>query len=144
MRVRASLQQLQVSQKAVENFSGYWTGSFEGTNSGGLSFTINQKESALSGFATIHEPAFGISQYTIIGEVGPPTKFELSPMKQIQDLTYGVIQVNCSLVNDEILKGQWQSTSRYCQELWLRVIRQRPFLSSSRIVLPFVPQPDHP
>lgn len=95
----------------MENFSGYWTGSFEGTNSGGLSFNISQKENTLSGFATIHEPAFGISQYTIIGEVGPPTQFQLSPMKQIQDLIYGVIHVNCGLANDELLKGKWQSTT---------------------------------
>lgn len=96
---------------AVENFSGYWTGSFEGTNFGGLSFTISQKEKTLGGFATIHEPAFGISQYTITGEVGLPTKFQLFPTQQIQDLVYGVIHVHCTLVNDEMLNGRWQSTT---------------------------------
>jgi hypothetical protein len=95
----------------VENFSGYWTGSFEGTNSGGLSFTISQDEKALSGFATTHEPAFGISEYTIIGEIGPPAKFQLLPTKQIQGLIYGVIHVNCTLVNNEMLNGRWQSTT---------------------------------
>lgn len=95
----------------MENFSGYWTGSFEGTNSGGLSFTITQSENALNGFAIVHEPAFGISHYSIIGEVGPPTQFQLSPIKQIQGLGYGTIHVNCGLVNDEILKGRWQSTT---------------------------------
>ena len=100
-----------MSHKRVENFSGYWTGSFEGTNSGGLTFNIRQEEKTLSGFASIHEPAFGLSQYAIIGEAGPPTTFQLSPIRQIQDLTYGVITVSCSLVHDELITGRWQSTT---------------------------------
>lgn len=95
----------------MENFSGYWTGSFEGTNSGGLTFNIRQEEKTLSGFASIHEPAFGLSQYAIIGEAGPSTTFQLSPIRQIQDLIYGVITVSCSLVNDELITGRWQSTT---------------------------------
>ncbi len=95
----------------MDDFSGYWTGSFEGTNSGGLSFTITQKEKALSGHATIHEPALGMSQYTIIGEAGPLTKFRLSPLQQMPNLTYGIIQVNCRLVDNETLMGQWESST---------------------------------
>ncbi len=34
--------------------------------------------------------------------------------------------------------------TRYCQELWIRVIKRRPFPSSSLIVLPFVPLTAHP
>jgi hypothetical protein len=33
---------------------------------------------------------------------------------------------------------------RYCQELWIKVIKRRPFPSSSLIVLPFVPLTVHP
>ena len=92
------------------NFAGYWTGSFEGTNSGGISFGLDQRANVLGGVATMQEPAFGVYQYVISGQVGAPTKLRLNPASHVPNVSLGVIDAQCSLSTEGILRGTWKSS----------------------------------
>lgn len=94
----------------MNNIAGYWTGSFEGTNLGGVSFGIDQKGTLLAGMATMHEPSIGVYQYIVAGHVGAPIKLQLRPAAQSQNIMLGVIDANCSVSEDGTLIGRWQSS----------------------------------
>jgi hypothetical protein len=56
----------------VPSYAGYWTGTFEGTNQGGLTVDIRDNDGTLSGVARFSEPALG--QY----ERGGPIRLDSS------------------------------------------------------------------
>jgi len=51
----------------IRDYSGYWTGAFEGTNQGGLTLDLRQDGKEISGKATLAEPAHGQYDYSISG-----------------------------------------------------------------------------
>ncbi|MCR6655606.1 MAG: toll/interleukin-1 receptor domain-containing protein [Opitutus sp.] len=93
----------------MESLAGYWTGSFEGTNIGGVSFGIDQRGAVLGGVATMHEPSLGVYQYIISGQMGAPIKLQLHPTEHTSNLLLGVIDAQC-VVQDGTLTGRWQSS----------------------------------
>jgi hypothetical protein len=94
----------------MENIAGYWTGSFEGTNQGGLSLSIDQKGAELGGLATMNEPSIGLYNYSLRGQFGTPIKFQLQPVTEIQNVIFGLIDVECGMDSDGIMVGRWKSS----------------------------------
>jgi len=64
------------------NYSGYWTGSIEGTNIGGFAFDLRQGGDKVEGEAKLSEPAMGQYEYIISGNVGDNLSMNLSPGRQ--------------------------------------------------------------
>ncbi len=91
------------------NLSGYWTGTFSGTNQGGISFSIDQKDAMIGGVATMHEPSLGVYQYVLSGHLSTPIRLVLHPVRH-SSLLLGVIEANASLNEAGILVGRWQSS----------------------------------
>lgn len=94
----------------MNNIAGYWTGSFEGTNLGGVSIGIDQRGNVLGGVATMHEPSIGVYQYIVSGQMGAPIKLQLHPAARAPNVMLGVIDANCSIAEDGTLTGRWQSS----------------------------------
>lgn len=95
---------------AQPNLTGYWTGSFEGTNLGGVSLGVTQQGTLLGGVATTHEAAFGICQYVISGNYGAPIRIRLNPAEGSNG-SFGVVDAVCSVAEDGTLTGRWATTA---------------------------------
>lgn len=94
----------------MDSIAGNWTGSFEGTNSGGIAFSVNQNEKQLTGVATMYEAGIGVYAYTIWGEVGANIRLQLRPLVELRGQIFGVIDVTCSIGEGGVLEGTWQSS----------------------------------
>lgn len=99
------------------DLQGYWTGNFDGTNSGGLSFDITQREAVISGAATMFEPAIGPPYaYEIVGQAGSPHRLllkSLGPLHPLPDslqLILGDLQVEAFCNSSDSLTGKWKSS----------------------------------
>ncbi len=91
------------------NYSGYWTGSIEGTNIGGFAFDLRQGGDKVEGEAKLSEPAMGQYEYIISGNVGDNLSMNLSPGRQTGGLALGNVQVVGALKADALLVGRWKS-----------------------------------
>jgi len=73
--------------------------------------SIDQNGPLLGGIATMHEHAYGVYQYSISGEIGPPIRLHLRPMTEASPyFQLGVIEAQCALGADGLVRGRWQST----------------------------------
>ena len=92
------------------SYAGYWTGTFEGTNQGGLTVDIREKNGALTGIARFSEPALGQYEYALAGAPADPLSLRLTPMRSQGHLNLGTLQIVGSLSQDGALTGRWRST----------------------------------
>ncbi|MEO3693688.1 nucleotide-binding protein [Roseateles paludis] len=93
----------------VPDYSGYWTGAIEGTNSGGIAFEISQDGEHVSGSAKLFEPNLGQYEYIAKGTAGESLSLYLTPGRQSGGINLGNVQVVCSLKNADELIGRWKS-----------------------------------
>jgi len=91
------------------DFSGYWTGKFEGTNQGGITFDIQQDGDQISGVAKLSEPAIGQYEYVIQGNATDTLSARLLPSRKTAGISLGVVQVICSVDSEGNLSGRWKS-----------------------------------
>lgn len=92
------------------DYSGYWTGAFEGTNQGGLTMDLNQNGRELAGVARLAEPAHGQYEYSIAGFAGENLSLTLRPGRQSGGINLGSITVLASIDSQGQLIGRWRST----------------------------------
>jgi len=92
------------------DFSGYWTGAFEGTNRGGLTMDLKQNGNAVTGIAALAEPAHGQYEYLVSGVAGETLSLSLTPGRQSGGINLGSITVLASVDGEERLTGRWKST----------------------------------
>ena len=64
-----------------KSYAGYWTGTFEGTNQGGLSVDIKEEHGVLSGLAKFSEPAVGQYEYVLSGREAEQLSLKLTPTR---------------------------------------------------------------
>lgn len=91
-------------------YTGFWTGEIKGTNTGGITFTIDVNDNKVTGEARIHEPALGQYQYFIAGEVNDGLHLKLTPGWRESHLELGMVEVICKLDASQRLVGKWEST----------------------------------
>lgn len=91
------------------NYTGYWTGTIEGTNQGGLTLDIHQDNDKITGIANISEPILGEYEYVIEGTVSETLSFRLLPSRQSGGINLGVVQAVCSINSEGQLTGRWKS-----------------------------------
>lgn len=95
---------------AVQDYSGYWTGSIEGTNRGGFSLDVRQAGDRISGVAKLNEPALGQYEYVLEGTVADVLSARMVPARQSTSaFSLGVVQVICSMDAEDSLSGRWKS-----------------------------------
>lgn len=93
------------------NLSGYWTGTFEGTNLGGISVSIDQSGDTIGGIATMQEPTLGVLyKYVIDGQIKPTIKIHMKPLSKYPHVIFGSINSDCELIDINTMLGKWQSS----------------------------------
>ena len=95
---------------SAHDYSGYWTGMFEGTNQGGFTMDITQVGTDVSGMARLAEPVHGQYEYSLIGVAGETLSLRLKPGRQSGGINLGNIEVLASLDTQGHLVGRWKST----------------------------------
>jgi len=93
----------------IADYSGYWTGTIQGTNIGGFALDIRQNGDKVEGEAKLHEPALGQYEYIISGDVGDQISLNLVPGRQTGGLALGNVQVVGALQPDGLFTGRWKS-----------------------------------
>lgn len=93
-----------------KNYAGYWTGTFEGTNQGGVTFDIKQVDGHLAGIAKFSEPTLGQYEYFITGEASEPLSLRLQPGRTYGPISLGTLSIVGTLDDNGLLSGRWQST----------------------------------
>jgi len=93
----------------IVDYSGYWTGTIQGTNIGGFAFDLRQSGDKVEGEAKLHEPALGQYEYVISGNVGDQISMHLVPGRQTGGLALGNVQVVGALQPDGVFTGRWKS-----------------------------------
>lgn len=91
------------------NYTGYWTGSISGTNSGGISFNLKVDGENVTGDAKISEPSLGQYEYQITGIIKDNLTLNLTPGKRDLGIMLGKVTVICKLEENNKLKGRWKS-----------------------------------
>ena len=92
------------------SYVGYWTGTFEGTNQGGLTVDIRDFDGTLGGVARFSEPALGQYEYDLSGKATEPLSLRLTPARAQRSANVGALQIIGSLTGDGALSGRWKST----------------------------------
>lgn len=113
MITKANINSLIIFKKALKmtkiNVAGYWTGEIVGTNLGGLVLDLKQDGDKVTGVAKMHEPALGIYEYAVTGNVTDTLSFQLAPRKNPNQLRLGAIRGVAQLADSNTLKGRWNS-----------------------------------
>ena len=92
------------------NYSGYWTGTFQGTNQGGFAVDIHQIDMVISGTAKFSEQQLGQYEYSVSGSASDSLSLNLVPVRASGPMNLGTIQAIGSLQSDGLLSGRWKST----------------------------------
>jgi predicted nucleotide-binding protein len=92
------------------SYAGYWTGTFEGTNQGGLTVDIRESSGNLTGVARFSEPALGQYEYSLTGVTGEQLSLRLTPARSQGTMNLGTLQVVGSITNEGAISGRWKST----------------------------------
>ena len=66
---------------SASSYAGYWTGTFEGANQGGLTVDIREANGNLSGVARFSEPALGQYEYSLAGVAAEQLSLRLTPSR---------------------------------------------------------------
>lgn len=91
------------------DISGYWTGVIKGTNLGGLVLDLIQKDGKVSGVAKMHEPALGVYEYSLTGDIAEDLSFQLAPGRNPHQLQLGMVRGLAKLVGQNKMSGRWKS-----------------------------------
>lgn len=94
----------------VSQYVGYWVGTFEGTNQGGLTADIREDRGALVGTAKFSEPAHGQYEYSISAVSTDPLVLKLVPTRVHGAIQLGQLQIVGALQPDNSLAGKWRSS----------------------------------
>jgi predicted nucleotide-binding protein len=92
------------------DYSGYWTGEIEGTNQGGLTLEISQKDNIVEGIAKLSEPRLGQYEYIISGKVSDSLSLQLKPGRRFSPVSLGDVTVVCKMQPDGKIAGKWRSS----------------------------------
>ena len=98
------------SMMAQISYSGYWTGTFEGTNRGGMIAEIIDTDGKLSGVARFNEPDLGQYEYALSGTAGPPLAAQMTPTRGQGLFNLGVLQIVADRNKEGVLVGRWKTT----------------------------------
>jgi len=93
----------------TEDFSGLWTGSIEGTNTGGFTLDLQQDGKDVSGVARFSEPAYGQYEYLVNGHVDNGIVLSMTPGRRFNPIILGTVRVVGKL-SGAVLSGKWEST----------------------------------
>jgi len=99
-----------MSESEIRNFAGYWVGTFEGTNGGGVTLEITQDGKRIGGSATMQEPSLGVYRYALTGVAGVGAKFTLTPLPNQPHVVLGTINAIVAPLKDGSIKGRWASS----------------------------------
>jgi predicted nucleotide-binding protein len=91
-----------------DEFTGLWTGTIEGTNTGGFTLDLQQDGQKLHGLARFSEPAYGQYEYLVEGSVDSGVILNLTPGRRFNPVLLGEVKVIGKLING-VLSGQWAS-----------------------------------
>jgi hypothetical protein len=94
---------------SVPDYSGYWTGTIQGTNSGGFAFEVHQNGGKVEGEARFHEPALGLYEYAFTGIAAEKLTLDMIPRRNAGDLGLGRVQVIAGFDAKGALVGRWKS-----------------------------------
>jgi predicted nucleotide-binding protein len=97
-------------QMNTPNFSGFWTGTFEGTNTGGLTIDLKQVDGKIAGLAKFSEPTRGQYEYLVSGEASDSLSLHLHPSGTYSPINLGNVNVVGSIDAVGNLTGRWRST----------------------------------
>jgi hypothetical protein len=78
------------------NYSGFWTGTFEGTNYGGMTLDIKQSDGILVGIAKFSEQSLGQYEYSVPGVAADPLALQLNPSRTYGPVDLGAVSIVCS------------------------------------------------
>lgn len=92
-----------------EDFSGVWTGTIEGTNTGGFTLELQQNGLVISGLARFSEPAYGQYEYIVNGQVENGVFLHLTPGRRFSPVALGEVKV-VGKYDNGVLSGHWQSS----------------------------------
>lgn len=95
---------------SAPSYAGYWTGTFEGTNQGGLTVDIREANGNLSGVARFSEPALGQYEYNLVGVASEQLSLRLTPARGQGHVNLGALQIVGSVTKDGELSGRWKSS----------------------------------
>jgi predicted nucleotide-binding protein len=93
----------------VSDYSGYWTGTIQGTNTGGLVFDVRQNGEKVEGEAKLCEAAIGQYEYKFTGVASDKISLQLVPSLQRGGLALGKVQIIATLNGEGGLVGRWKS-----------------------------------
>jgi predicted nucleotide-binding protein len=93
----------------IPDYSGYWTGTIQGTNTGGFVFDIRQSGDNIEGEAKLHEAALGQYEYKFTGVASDKLSLRLVPVRHSGGLALDKVQVIATLDADGALVGRWKS-----------------------------------
>jgi predicted nucleotide-binding protein len=93
----------------MTDYSGYWVGHFGGTSVGGFNLVLRQDGTRITGNGTFNEPAIGLYEYSVVGDVGENLTINLTPTNGMSIVRLGQVKAECTLKSNGTLFGKWQS-----------------------------------
>lgn len=91
------------------DYSGYWTGTIQGTNIGGFALEIRQEGEKIEGEVKLNEPALGQYEYTLSGDVSDQLAICLVPTRRSGEFSLPKVQILATLDKDGTLIGRWKT-----------------------------------
>lgn len=91
------------------HFEGLWTGKFEGTNQGGLTVSLTQRGSQISGSAKVYEPGVGPYDFEVAGIARDIAILNLTPSAKSRAKGIGNVSLTCSSISETEISGEWHS-----------------------------------
>lgn len=92
-------------------FTGQWTGTISGTNTGRFLLDITDNNEALSGNVVLSDDSNGLATFDFLGNAKDgKVELDLTPKQFPKDLEMGRLKVKGELQPDGSLSGVWEST----------------------------------
>jgi len=91
------------------DYSGYWTGEFEGTNRGGIAFNLQQHGETISGTARVYEPLLGQYEFSVSGHAKDKILLNLTPLASSQVEGVGNAKISGQYISKGVLSGNWST-----------------------------------
>jgi hypothetical protein len=94
------------------NISGYWVGSLQGTNVGGVVATLQQKGTVVSGTIKINDPNFGLYTYHVTGKVGTDIRLtgRPDPRDKNEFISIGRASIVAHFTSPGRVSGMWRTS----------------------------------
>lgn len=91
------------------DYSGYWVGTFSGTNQGGLTITLQQDGNMISGTAKVSEPSLGQYECRVSGTVSDKISLLLTPTQIHGNFFVKPIKIDGAVKDRNSISGRWIS-----------------------------------